>query len=208
MLGLGAWPEVWVCLVWPGANGPPPWWPSGLLQPHQPLLSWSWWDVKTTIQLLLFHSLDQPDRLISLITWCTRLTPANHWRDAVNVCSELLHLHGYIYSHALMFDKEEAYENQPQGRRWTQGHSDGCKDAPILRGPDHTFDITLDGMSGRRVMIWWMRLLWIPSVRMEEGEDAVAIIGIGCNFPGGESTKVRPSRLFFWHFHLFASLWV
>lgn len=182
MLGLGAGPEVWVCVAWPGATGPPLWRPSGLLHSHQLLLSWSWRDIKTTIQIPLFHFLDQPHCLISLITGYTRLTPDNHSRDTVNVCSELLHLHGYIYSYALIFDKG---------------------------GGSHKVDIVLDGMNGKRVMIWWTGL--IPSVRMEAGRDAVAVIGIGCNFPGGESTKVRQSRLFplfSWHFHLFSSLWL
>lgn len=31
---------------------------------------------------------------------------------------------------------------------------------------------------------------------MVESEDAIAVIGIGCNFPGGESTKVGQPRLF------------
>lgn len=90
---------------------------------------------KNTITNRIFHPFDQPDHLISLITWCTRLTLSNHLHR--NVCSELLHLHGYVYSHALMFDKEEAYKNQPQGRRWYHGRSDGCKDAPMheSRGP-------------------------------------------------------------------------
>lgn len=73
---------------------------------------------RNTIANHLFRSIDQPDGLISLITWCTWLTPSYHFRGDINVCTELLHLHGYIYSHALMFDEEEAYKNQPQRRRW------------------------------------------------------------------------------------------
>lgn len=58
------------------------------------------------------------------------------------MCTELLHLHGYVHSHALMFDQEEAYAKH-------QGRSDGCKDAPMhdCRGAIHA---TLTSLSSGR----------------------------------------------------------
>lgn len=121
---------------------------------------------KNTITNLLFHRFDQLDHLISLITWCTRLTPSNRLGGHINVCSELLHLHGYVSSYAWMFDKEEAYKNQPQGRRWYQGRSDGCKDAPMhdCGGPIHarltSFSSGRDKWKTRddELMIQWIKV--------------------------------------------------